>query len=61
MDAEERTQKAIQIARTILYNVFDNPGAILAMTVNDVSPEEVENKVVQNPTLSGEDDAPEEP
>lgn len=45
MDAEERTEKAITLTRTIMFNVFDDPGAILEMTINNVDPEEVEDKV----------------
>ena len=45
MDAEERTHDAVSITRELLYNVFDDPGAIIMMTMDCIKPEDVENQV----------------
>ncbi|MCK4299693.1 MAG: hypothetical protein KAX80_09175 [Planctomycetes bacterium] len=46
MDAEERTNIAIKATREILMDVLDDPCAILAMTLDCIKPEDVENQVV---------------
>jgi len=45
MDAEERTHDAITITRELLMNAFDDPSAIMVMTMDCIKPEDVENQV----------------
>ena len=45
MDAEERVRLAIEATREILTNVLDDPCAILAMTLDCIKPEDIENQV----------------
>jgi len=45
MDVEERTKEAIILTREILLSVLDDPGSLIAMIVNDVAPEDVEDQV----------------
>jgi len=45
MGVEERTRDAISITRELLMNAFDDPGAIILMTIDCTKPEDVENQV----------------
>ena len=45
MDAKERTRLAIEATREILMNVLEDPGAMLAMILDCIKPEDVENQV----------------
>ena len=45
MDAEKRTQIAITMTREILTSLFDDPGTMVLMSINEVDPEEIENQV----------------
>ena len=46
MGAEERIHDAISITRDILMEVLDDPDALMAMTIDCTTPEDVENQVV---------------
>jgi len=45
MNAGERTRLAITITREILTNMMDDPGAMVAMTMDLVKPDNVEDTV----------------
>lgn len=45
MDAEKRTQITITKTRELFMSMLADPGALVEMTVNDIDPEEVEEKV----------------
>jgi len=45
MDARERKKLAIEATREVLTNVLDDPCAILAMTLDCIKPEDIENQV----------------
>jgi len=45
MDAEQRTHEAIKYTKTVLPGILRNPLALIAMYVNDVDPEDLQDKV----------------
>ena len=45
MGAKERIHDAIILTRELLMNAFDDPGAIIMMTIDCTKPEDVENQV----------------
>jgi len=44
MDAEQRTHKSIKYTRTVLPSILRNPLALIAMYVNDVDPDDLQDK-----------------